>query len=845
MAIRKLGSSSPKQDTSPEFVSRQRSPTTSPPQRGAISIPPGGTTRSPSGRNYQNGRPNVQNSDFRAGRKSQYAPGASPPLPPIPRNRSLEGPGDFRAPMFDSNNTRRGSDDTLPPLASFGPAFEVPDMDGLGLGFDQEVILDPQSPIPMPSPSQMGYDSEASTPTLSSSTLTTPTFTPPTFAQAPPPAVTAAPKRISFMRKQHPGTVRNNSNESYTGSLEQAASTAAALEENLEVELSPLPQQSRERVAVLRKRGSVSAASSNQNSSSSLAVPQERKKANKRHTVDGSSPSGFHLSRMNPIRMEPVIMEAGPTTYKPLPSADAYCIRPSVTMETQTPDWEVEYAPDPPTPTPIPGAPTRWLDDTPPQAYAAFPVKEIASPPPPPPPAHSPKYHPPSPSIYSVASHDTRGQFPDQSRRSSYYASNSSNFYEDNFTRLQNGRIGSALRPQTPSPKIIPEPSFARVPSSPTPHLPAVPEFRPTSRSSLPTDSTTIEERPQPKARPVSVFNPGYQPYLPPEPKKLEPVVDYDVPYLQPEATYQGGPSRLSAAYEPAPPSSLAPPSPSAPSLAPSSPGAQQSSTAFTTPLGTPNLTPNLYSAPAFAIANPFSAPSLSSPAVATSNEMIPPHSPHPTGRRSPRPQSSPVPPRSPAVATWTPSTPPTKSSNSFHHDSSSPASFPSPAPPALDAPSSSIGKASVISSHSSFDIRRASIVRVSPPSSRPVSFVMARKNSTSSNASSKRGKEDEDAIPRVPNIPLELRKSSLPNHLDEALPRRRQSESDSIAPAVARVGGVSRAERAEKGRSYFLVQALNNKAPQDIMKSHFAREAEDEDGSDSELSSEDEFGGV
>lgn len=63
------------------------------------------------------------------------AVGTSPPLPPLPRNGSIEGLTDPRV----SELLQRGplASDNFLPSNSFGPAFEVPSIEGLGIGMEK------------------------------------------------------------------------------------------------------------------------------------------------------------------------------------------------------------------------------------------------------------------------------------------------------------------------------------------------------------------------------------------------------------------------------------------------------------------------------------------------------------------------------------------------------------------------------------------------------------------------------------------------------------------------------------------------------------------------------------
>ncbi|ORY89248.1 hypothetical protein BCR35DRAFT_300361 [Leucosporidium creatinivorum] len=783
-------------------------------QSRGISIPPSGSSNNVKRTNSAPDRQSASlapkaHRESRPPRRSHtvYAPGASPPLPPLPRNRSIEGPEDPRTQELQTANRRSG----------FLPSNVLGDgMDGLGLGFEQEVILDPQPPMPMPSPGE--YSSATASPASSIEPPSPSLYVPPT---------PVANKRISFMRKNHQPITRPNS----MAVLESMAGTAASLEAKLELEgeLSPLPEldNSRARVAVLRKRGSVSAQGTEATPVSQpkpkpefklLAVPEGKKKSNKRHTImDMGSPSDYDQLQRIQAKMEPI-----ESTYKPLPSADAYVLRPTVSVATQTPVWETL---SPPLRGPLTHSTPKnvgaW-SNTPPQAYTSFPLALVEE--------------PVSPSIYSFVSHAPQnGWSAPPPRRSSYYApAGPSEIYEEVYQPATS--TAEDYRRTVPTPAEAENDTaegYKALATSPSPQLYAIPDFTgrrrssiaPPSvpgRSSLPLDPT-MQARPQvqTRARPTTVFNPSYAPTAPAKPPQE--VVDYDTPYLNPD-----GSTGLGAYAEGA--NSLAP-------------------TSYSTPVASPAVSPAPYSAPAFATPNPFSTPvpeqrtpnPSTSATLAATEELYAPHSPVPV-RRSPRPQSPPVPLRSPSPAPGErrSSTPPSARSARSANTLTSDEEY-EPLTPLDDVhPVIAIRKASVVSALSEeASIRRASLVRVSPPSSRPTSLVQ---NGNGEALSS-------EVIPEVPPVPLQHRRTS---EIVNRVVTRRASEPGLAEAAVPIPGGggavprlrgegaISRADRMSKGRSFFLVQALSSK-PEEVLKRDFLDRAGSGEDSDSDLSSDED----
>ncbi|GAA6001406.1 hypothetical protein JCM10207_006651 [Rhodosporidiobolus poonsookiae] len=104
-------------------------PSIDPPRRHSGSNRSGLTGRS--------NKPQPQPSDGLVSRRGHVGGGAvgtSPPLPPLPRNGSIEGPTDPRVSALLGGADLQASD--LLPHNSFGPAFEVPSIEGLGIGIE-------------------------------------------------------------------------------------------------------------------------------------------------------------------------------------------------------------------------------------------------------------------------------------------------------------------------------------------------------------------------------------------------------------------------------------------------------------------------------------------------------------------------------------------------------------------------------------------------------------------------------------------------------------------------------------------------------------------------------------
>ncbi|GAA5828914.1 hypothetical protein JCM11251_005916 [Rhodosporidiobolus azoricus] len=541
----------PPQPGPPAYSAAPPSAQANRPATASVTIDPSrrSSTGSRSGCGRSN-KPTPQPSEGLVSRRSHVGSGAvgtSPPLPPLPRNGSMEGPGAPRVTALLGGNLHLQADELLP-RNSFGPAFEVPVIEGLGIGLEKAPqrgkASSPPPALPQASPPQRARSPPQTLVQQPQIRLHSPppqvqqqpVFQPyhqqsppaqqplhhhrsahdlhyaaePTFAhelhhqysqpqlraqsppeqhlhQGPPPLArpvtapeepvgnyvnrrmsmiaqggdqSAASKRLSMMRRGPPVFGSSSANSS-TSTLETAAATAAQAEKRLSPELAAEMQQqpkqlldedevgelsaaSRDRIAKLRGRASISAAVP--------TAPQvnvmrgaNRKDPTKAYTL-ASAPQGFDISlikskkstfsplkalpapsssivRSSPLATVAPVKAATPPLATPLPAApdkdlSLYVLRPTVSKGTQTPNWDALASSSSRTAR----RGSRQVASTPPLAYSSFP-----GPAPPPPPHDSPpqQYRPNiSPSIYSVASFDTRARNARGSRggRSSFYA---------------------------------------------------------------------------------------------------------------------------------------------------------------------------------------------------------------------------------------------------------------------------------------------------------------------------------------------------------------------------------------------------------------------------------------
>lgn len=337
------------------------------------------------------------------GSATSRPPGSSPPLPPLPSQTSTDS--GYRESMLLS-------------ASAFGPAFEVPNLDGLGLGLDHDQqdgpnttrsprgsisrnssdnarhLFAPSSiPPPLPSPDhekKVGLDSVRA-PVLSTTAVLNPSG----------PGAPRGSKSSHMTRPSSTVTleIKSTNSREREGTIDQAATDS---------DLSELPSKVRQRVTELRRRSGLVGTNGKDSAQTTFT------------NFNKSRSASVPLLKLYP-RSE---IAPGERTYKPLPSLDIYVLRPTKHMATQTPDWTDEdlgFVSRRPSDTPSTGwrislAPSRW-DNTPPLTYGSFPLETITgsvSPPLPPPPP-MPQSGMVSPSIYS------RVSTPMQPRGSSAY----------------------------------------------------------------------------------------------------------------------------------------------------------------------------------------------------------------------------------------------------------------------------------------------------------------------------------------------------------------------------------------------------------------------------------------
>ncbi|GAA5955483.1 hypothetical protein JCM21900_002064 [Sporobolomyces salmonicolor] len=445
----------------------ERTPSAS---RGFFSPPPQFARRRSFGSLRRGGgrsnKPLLQPSEGIVHRRSHIGGGAvgtSPPLPPVPRRPSLEQPSDHQIQGL------------LPwgPSMDFGPTCEAP-TGGWGIGVSvhrslstrtassppQHLTRDSLLPARHSSLSHSRPQQQPSaTPVLVSVSHVRQSAAPGLDmdnSDPPPGELTVASKRLSKMKRGPPVFVSPSVNSS-TAPLKM--STMKAMASHAVDELAAEEPESEkihavvaastgtDRVASLRTQASISTTSP---AAGSTMRGSNGSDVHKSYTIATSS-SGCDDSFGNPSRtaftpleslskgvraraLAPVAAPVPPPRHPSRPTASSrlhtppagmYCIRPTVTMGTQTPDWpEVPPRRSPLVRTVRKGAAWTTAATTLPQAYAPFPITARAS--------SYPIHHSPpgdhttrSPSIYSVASFGSRLDQRDQLKRSSWYASES------------------------------------------------------------------------------------------------------------------------------------------------------------------------------------------------------------------------------------------------------------------------------------------------------------------------------------------------------------------------------------------------------------------------------------
>ncbi|GAA5888213.1 hypothetical protein JCM5296_000232 [Sporobolomyces johnsonii] len=784
-------------------------------------------------------KPVLQPSEGIVRRRSHVGAGAvgtSPPLPPIPPRPSREWPSDPRMSELSPWGPSMDFEPTCEtPTGGWGNDVSVHRSSSTRTTLSPPPLLthDSLRPTRNPSPPRFRPQQQPSVPPVLASVSHVRQSEAPVldrrYSDLTPGKLTAASKRLSKMKRGPPVFVSPVVNSS-TASPEiwPMQGTASHAVEELAAEQSRSEEvpavfaasTGRDRVATLRSRASVSAASP---AAESTLRGSNRTDVSKSYTI-AASPSGFDVSFGNPSRtaftplepppeavraraLAPVAAPVPPprnpsrpatSSRSPTPPAGIYCVRPTVTMGTQTPDWP--EAPRPRSPVlraACKGATWTTAATTPPQGSVPSPPGD-----------HTAR----SPSIYSVASFGSR--LNQREKLSSWYAPD-------------------------------------------------------------PVDEE--EEYLSPKSQQAVVASAhGYDDDEP---------INYDMPYLQAHAydvhlrPYDIPATPLSVPHRPD--SDLVP--------------SPLMTSGGVTPTGdrTPDLTPTPYAAPMFATPRSFHTPTPIStsklPAVldrshAPSPESLPSLSRSQSSSEEDDPRRTSLSSRSSSRLSE-PFTPPTSAASSscdFHAN-------------AIDAvpPVVAIRKGSLITSRSC----KASLVSTASGIGRKsVSFDSL----PASSADHRTYSYDDDALP-VPKVPAPIRRerehaadafsfpaeslarsppaaASRENKKEDpfelrlrlfrakdpalvvrshsaaateeestALRLRRQSESAAIALArsSSRTPGrpmtMSREERAAKGRSYFLVQALmGEEVPQGGMIRDWARSSDDDDGgSASELSDE------
>lgn len=391
------------------------------------------------------------------------AVGTSPPLPPLPA--ATPRVTDAQAiQLLTADLTAQLS--PLLPRNSFGSDFEK-SMNGLGIGIEEQPH--PQSKTgstsPVSSPPPQVEIRPLQIRRRSSSPLANPQEQRPhTISVALEEGrsvlvkdgvqMSEANRRLSMMKRGPPALSCPSANSS-TSTLQVSPSTAARAVHQLEPNVEPKPPRvasppaapavqpwrlddaalsSRDRIAKLRGgRASLSGPPGQTAEAAGVAALRaaNRKDATKSRTI-ADAPTGFDVSLvqdaakptytlLKPLRLAAAAAPAAPLnpvkSALPLPpvppmpkSRDWYCLRPTINASTQTPK---SWAATPAAPMARPAIRNHrrsWTAavSTPPQPYTTFAVPSPLPPPVPPHDTPPQKHVMPSPSIYSVASFDTR-----------------------------------------------------------------------------------------------------------------------------------------------------------------------------------------------------------------------------------------------------------------------------------------------------------------------------------------------------------------------------------------------------------------------------------------------------
>ncbi|KAK4056748.1 hypothetical protein OIO90_002300 [Microbotryomycetes sp. JL221] len=627
-------------------------------------------------------------------------------------------------PLPTMPTTHEGSPDGfLPVYTAAAPTLDMPDFRGLGIAIEQDLIVAGHNP------NSLTRSSSSGVPVTSLTQATVPSVSP----------VEIRPLTI-IKRESRALSARPVSTATIEITLPQLKNPILPVVEpqvssKLSSSVSPVSRTTNDFVEQ-RARPRVQKA--------------QQVDATKRHTVAGSA-----LPALREVHGRQPAKATSPSGV----DMSKYCLRPTVSVACQTPHvWST---------TPASSAQRAARPSTPPQAYSSFsallaPTVEDMLPPPPPP--ASTKYLPNiahSPSIYSFVS-------PIQRPTAGFVRQNST-------LATPTEEIGQPQLEFTPTAS-----SYARMPSSPSPPLESVQDFRrqslatqyhPSSTTGMRRDSMFIAASCAP-ARPATVVNPGYY-------TLSDGTIFYDEAYL-PESmlTESAEETKREVAT------------------------VKQLSVEDTPSRGsTPKPTSPKRAAP-FDNVNPFTAVPCGNSSYGLEEDLAP---------EDLLPLSS----------------QPNLQDSSSDDEADSQAHS-----PIITA--TSIRRASIVSASArSSAVRRASLVPA--PGSRRGSASSNRspRSSVSSASSSSHGSNRDDAEPPVPAIPrkfsqqyisatelngLEQRRSSEPL---AALTTRRASNSSPLVASFATdlstprarttPLSVSTADRLSKSRSFFLVQALEN----------------------------------
>ena len=602
-----------------------------------------------------------------------------------------------------------------------------------------------------------------------------------------------------------------------------------------------LSSKSRDRVSILRKRASGVPPGPRP---SSLLVPAS--KASKRHTINGAPPGDFELRPRSNGNSNAANRNS---VHKPLPNVGvsaplqqaiqnaplagvAYVLRPTVTMSTQTPDWT------------DPVSVLSWDESSSQQGYSAYAGANGV---PPPPPAHSPPaINSISPSIYSVASFNPSGRPDRRASRGSFWASEEiaayghpEGYHNAPVPPLPTMDELPLLPPMPDEPEVLEadRPGLSRRRSSVAARM-----IEKTTREKMmargsfydPNGASSssdlplakADSAPSPKLMGLGVpgaFE-GFHSYAIPRAPELkeakEEKENFNVPYLNPDGSHHGvqSPSGGNNTFQPS-----------------------------------PATTPNMFIAPEFGTSNPF-APGQRSTSPAPPM-LVAPRSTHPSRSRS-SPNLRPHSPALSSAGSWT---------------TAASVRAPSPNPPApvtvivvtADTTTAAFARRKSVAAPESpktpqnsapaptVFLRKASLVAIPSAASKRTSMYAAVTAAASSlndmiaNAVPPEGL-NLPAMPALGDIGAAIRKSASSSGLAASLtggggasavaatpvglmpaivlPEGRRSVSDSVVPEIKRrqsdgglrepqlrVGGRSKEERMSKGRSFFLVQALES----------------------------------